>query len=370
MENRLGYVDSLRGFAALAVIYAHTANHYLLNGEISSQVEHNVVSAALSYVDIGKIAVLVFFAISGFVIPYSLFRPSPTPLKSFGLTRFFRLYPVYWVSIFVWVGLVFFMREETTPLGRILINLTMLQQFLGVKNVIELFWTLQIELIFYMFCALLFAMGRLRTCRQIALASALSLAAALALAAARWRLETKLPVALPLSLSVMFWGFLWRRAMVEKLPEARALIGKLTSALFVTLLPVCILAYSRDLGEHETWWRYANTYFAALTLFMLFTTRIRIATPATLFLGRISYSVYLFGVVGQEFAMALHPLLPASTPIHVTVALAMIFTLPIAALTYRWIEMPGVALGKTLRRRAEARAPAGAPGFEQKLNFS
>ena len=40
-----------------------------------------------------------------------------------------------------------------------LANLTMLQQFAGIENVIGLYWTLQIELIFYGLCVLLFCAG-------------------------------------------------------------------------------------------------------------------------------------------------------------------------------------------------------------------
>ncbi len=354
-DKRLGYVDCLRGFAAMAVVYYHTANHYRLAGEIANPIERGVVSLFTEFSDVGKIAVTLFFAVSGFVIPYSLFKPSRTPLRDFAITRFFRLYPAYWISIFIWVAFLWLARGEATPLERILVNLTMLQQFIGVQNVIELFWTLQIELIFYAICAALFAFGFLRSCRQIAWTSAILLVAALTLAAARWHYERKIPVALPLALSIMFWGFLWRRATVEKLAEARRIVAWLTALLFAAVLPICILAYSRDLGEHETWYRYADTYFIALAIFMLFTTRIKVAAPVAIYLGQISYSIYLFGPLGQEGAERLHPLLPAGWPISVTLLLAVALTLPISALVYHMVERPMIELGRHLLRRLKAR---------------
>jgi len=355
MDKRLGYIDSLRGLAAVAVVYFHTAHHYWLAGEVTNPLERGMIGAVADQFDVGKIAVTVFFAISGFVIPYSLFKPSPSPLRDFAITRFFRLYPVYWVSIAVWVAFLALAQGVATPVAQVLVNITMLQQFFGVKNVIELFWTLQIELVFYVLCAVLFALGWLRSCRNIALASALMLLGAVLLAAARWYLQKKLPVALPLALSIMFWGFLWRRAMVERLPEARALVGKLTALIFVALVPVCLLAYSHDFGFHETWYRYLDTYVAALCIFMLCTTRAKITAGATVFLGRISYSLYLFGPLGQEIAMVLRPLLPAGAPVHATIALAVAVTLPIATLTYHLVEKPAIALGRSLKRRLDAR---------------
>jgi peptidoglycan/LPS O-acetylase OafA/YrhL len=360
MDKRLGYIDSLRGFAAVAVVYFHTAHRYWIDGSVQNPLEQAIFGLAADQFDFGKIAVTVFFAISGFVIPYSLFKPSNTPLRDFAITRFFRLYPIYWVSIFVWVGFLAAAQGAVTPLAQIMVNVTMLQQFVGVKNIIELFWTLQIELVFYALCAMLFALGWLRSCRNIALTSVVMLGLALLLAVARWQLQRKLPVALPLALCIMFWGFLWRRAFVERAPEARALIGRLTALLFVTLVPICLLAYSHDFGFHETWYRYLDTYIAALSLFMLFTTRFKVTTAAAVFLGQISYSVYLFGPLGQEFAMALHPLLPANAPIHLTVTLAIAATLAIATLTFYLVEKPAIRLGRQLKKGLNAGRDKGA----------
>ncbi len=355
MEKRLGYLDALRGVAALAVIYAHATAQLMMNGGLHDPIENEIAKFTLVYLDAGKVAVILFFAISGFVIPFSLFKEANAPLQSFAITRFFRLYPVYWLSIFVWVGYSYFSLGKSTPAREILVNLTMLQQFVGVKNVIELFWTLQIELVFYVLCAALFAVGLLKSPRQIAWASILSLACAFVLAAARGFLDQKLPVALPLALSIMFWGFLWRRATIDHAPDARAWVARLTPLIFLAIAPIAVMAYSADHGFHETWWRYANSYLLALTLFILFTTRIKIYAPSALFLGRISYSVYLFGPLGQELAMKAHPFLPQGAPALLTVALAMVLTLPIAATTYRLVEKPAIAMGKSLCRRLQQR---------------
>ncbi len=369
MEKRLGYVDALRGVAALAVIYAHSTAQFMLNGGLHYRVENEIAKFTLVYLDAGKVAVILFFAISGFVIPFSLFRETKAPLQSFAITRLFRLYPVYWLSIFVWVGYSYFSRGESTPAREVLVNLTMLQQFVGVRNVIELFWTLQIELVFYVLCAALFAGGWLRTPRHIAWASIVSLACALALAAARSFLDEKLPVALPLALSIMFWGFLWRRATVDHAPDARAWVARLTPLIYAAIPPISVMAYSTDHGFHETWWRYMNSYLLALTLFILFTTRIKIDAPSALFLGRISYSVYLFGPLGQELAMKAHPYLPKGAPALLAVALAMVLTLPISATTYRLVEKPAISMGKSLRRRLQDRRDALRPAPQREWNL-
>ena len=50
-------------------------------------------------INAGRLGVVLFFAISGFVIPFSIKLAHRYPVREFLLTRFFRLYPAYWLSI-------------------------------------------------------------------------------------------------------------------------------------------------------------------------------------------------------------------------------------------------------------------------------
>ena len=97
--TRLGYIDTIRGLAALAVIYFHVADHLLKTGQAGAGIESVLFVALTRWIDLGKVAVVMFFAVSGFVVPYSLDGRSPTPVRDFAISRFFRLYPVYWLSI-------------------------------------------------------------------------------------------------------------------------------------------------------------------------------------------------------------------------------------------------------------------------------
>ncbi len=97
--ERLGYIDTIRGLAALAVIYFHFAEHLLRTDHVSGVVERGIFVALTQYMDLGKVAVIMFFAVSGFVIPYSFDAKSRTPVRDFAISRLFRLYPAYWLSI-------------------------------------------------------------------------------------------------------------------------------------------------------------------------------------------------------------------------------------------------------------------------------
>jgi len=359
---RLGYVDTIRGLAALAVIYFHFADHLVKTGQAGGGLERVLFQALTQSVDLGKVAVVMFFAVSGFVVPYSLDARSRTPVRDFAIGRFFRLYPAYWLSIPMGICAFYVALDRNLPVSTVLANLTMLQQFAGVENIIGLYWTLQIELIFYGLCVLLFCAGLLQRRRGVAGAAVVMLAAAVLMAVARYHLGKPLPVALPLALAIMFWGTLWRRWHVEGQPEARrAGLGIL--ALIALAIPVIsVLAYGRDLGFGETWYRYTATYWVALLLFALMTTRCRIQAPLFAWLGAVSYGLYLFGPVAQELVIAAARSAGLVVPGHALIAAAMLVALAIAAPVHRFVERPCIRLGRRLiADRSHPGIPKGLP---------
>lgn len=102
----------------------------------------------------GYLGVHFFFMISGFVIELTLER---TPkAKDFIVARFARLYPAYWVSILVTTAVVlaFGLPNREISLTQWLANLTMLNGFVGIPYVDGVYWSLRVELSFYvlMFC--------------------------------------------------------------------------------------------------------------------------------------------------------------------------------------------------------------------------
>ena len=76
------------------------------------------------------------------------------------------------------------------------------------------------------------------------------------------------------------------------------------------------------------------------------------------FYGRISYSFYLLHPLGMLFAYrAINPLAlhawgtPLSLTIIFTTLMAILFTTPLAWLTWLFIETPAIGLGRTLGRQ-------------------
>lgn len=344
-RDRLGYVDSIRGLAALAVIYFHMSRYFIQTGFPMSGIERGAMTLTAYVFDTGKIGVGLFFAVSGFVVPFSLLRGKRHAVRDFCVSRFFRLYPAYWLSIPFGVYFFFVVRGEPFGIAQILVNFTMLQQFVGQPNAIGAYWTLQIELVFYVLCVAIFLLGRLRDPGFLLITGAATVLVALAAGAVRHVTGIGLPIALLLALTLMQFGLLWRFALLEGDRVARR-NAWILAGLFVAAMPaIAALSYHGD-GD---WYRYTITYYAALLLFILFTTRWRIHGRAFRYLGAVSYSVYLLAPVVQEAVVLLvpPPAYPGVSP-HIYVLATMALSVAAASCSYHLIEKPAIALGKRL----------------------
>lgn len=264
-ERRFAFIDTIRGVSAMAVVYLHAANLLARQNIASGSLDLAVIHALTKFTDIGKVGVIMFFAVSGFVIPQTL-MPAPGACRRFFVSRLFRLYPAYWLSIILAVILSIALGSGRLDISTVLVNLTMLQQFVGFPNAIPVYWTLQIELIFYALCVLLFVIGILHN-KQL-LFSILFLIAAVVCAIIRYETHAKIPVAIPLSLSIMFWGSLMREYRISR-DESAGRRCVIMMTLYAALLPViAFTAYDFDAGFEETWYRYVTSYYIAIMLFI------------------------------------------------------------------------------------------------------
>jgi peptidoglycan/LPS O-acetylase OafA/YrhL len=154
-------IDLLRFVAALAVVLFHfTYRGYHANS--LSRVEYPALGEVFKY---GYLGVQLFFIISGYVI---LLSARGKTVGGFFASRVGRLFPAYWVACTCtyvvlrlcspaghaagWPSLL-----SAPSVGVYLLNLTMLQSFLGVPDIDGVYWTLGIELLFYLLVGLLIA---------------------------------------------------------------------------------------------------------------------------------------------------------------------------------------------------------------------
>lgn len=138
---RLTELDALRGIAACVVVLFHYTWRAPLEMPSIETIPWGIAW--------GQYGVELFFAISGFVIFMTLERTRTT--ADFLVSRFARLFPAYWAGIILTSSLVVLL--GATPLipklETVVVNFTMLQGFLYLPSVDGVYWSLTVELAFY-----------------------------------------------------------------------------------------------------------------------------------------------------------------------------------------------------------------------------
>ncbi len=151
-SKRFEFIDVSRAIAALAVFFQHSIE----------SISAGFAGFSSRYFSLGVFGVVLFFLVSGFVIPPTLVKSG---LKKFWIARFFRLYPLYWLVVvfaFLMGAHDPLITSGHSPLVLFLGNATMLQEFMGIPHMLGVFWTLSMELVIYIYCSLLFVFGFLK----------------------------------------------------------------------------------------------------------------------------------------------------------------------------------------------------------------
>lgn len=347
MKRRLDYLDSVRALAAMAVAFFHFAMGL---EPTATGIQQKLLFAVTGGIDIGKVGVVAFFMVSGFVIPISLKfdRPKKVALQDFLIGRFFRLYPAYWLSMALMFFIGFGGSLALCPPRRILLNLTMFQQFVGgtAINMMGLYWTLQIEWIFYILCIALFLSGWLTQPKRLLQTEFVSLAGALLMAAIRFKTHHNLPIAAPLGLCVMLCACLWRMVVFEHRAEAVPSMRLAFASFLLTIPVISRLAYA------DGWIRYTLVYWIAIAGFCLLTTRVKLNWRPLAIIGRASFSLYLLNNFIRSLLIHIAP--PERVTPHAQVLYILVSVL-ISALVaipvYEYFENPCIRLGKMLARK-------------------
>jgi peptidoglycan/LPS O-acetylase OafA/YrhL len=348
--SRLGFLDALRGIAVALVLVQH----------VGEQLVPAVRQLSTSAVQLGQMGVIVFFLCSGFIVPASLERGDPTAargarVRSFWRGRFFRLYPMYWLSLGAAL-LLSAVGRYTPPVGvdarAWAVNAGMVQGLVGLPDAVGVYWSLAFELIFYLAVSLLFLAGLHRRSVLLALLSSLC---CLVLGVLGPLLGHPAPLGL-FCVATMFTGTVvhrWHSGSVGLRTLVLCLAAALaagTGMLAGTLLghddPA--LLGTRSFVPMLCAWVGAYAIFCAgLAL------RHRRPPRWLVRIGVLSYAVYL-----------LHPLVLAAVPrFGGALGTAVVWiglTVALSEVCHRLVERPAIALGRRLTRR-----PRVAPGPER-----
>jgi peptidoglycan/LPS O-acetylase OafA/YrhL len=348
-------VDSLRGLAILGVILVHATT--------CVDNFHGRLRAAAAQ---GHLGVQLFFIVSAFTLFWSLrSRRSQDrrPLLAFFTRRFFRIAPLFYVAIPVYLACPMPNRPMYAPDGigwpHVAATLLFVHGWWPTtfNSVVPGDWSIAAEVTFYLCIPFLFA--RVKTLNAALWLSLLSaVAVGVAVGPVKHRIDLWFPegygwvigqfaqFAFPAQVPVFCMGMALYFVLAEPATPDRPRAGGAVlcaGALATLFAPVSVEALSS----------------LALVVLAIGLARhpVRvIVNPVTRYLGTVSYSAYLWHFWVLEHIR--RPVLAALTagPLHLGPDLqfcglflaTLLATLPIATASYHLIEQPGQSAGKWL----------------------
>lgn len=348
-QVRFQYLDALRGIAAVSVCFHHLFNYISSQKMMSPAANEFIKTSILESFDFGRFGVVLFFLISGFIIPNSL-KPNST-LKKFTITRIFRLYPAFWVTCFLIFLATPYISDQKFSLYQLFANLTMLPKLFHSPEMSGVFWTLFVEILFYFLCAALFQVRVLEKPLFIgAIALTLHAVTPMTVLLNNW-LHVSNPVRfLPYHLSFLFIGSLFRLAMVNKNRQAQIIAPVL---ILCTLMSVPITtgllldspqALESDFVMHNP---AATTYsyFLAIATFLVVTIKKFNFNKLMVDMGKVSYSLYLLHMLCFiVIAKIINPTTLAGGVLYIVVSAVVSFI--VAKASFKFIEEPAIQLGR------------------------
>ncbi|MET9730520.1 acyltransferase [Streptomyces sp. NPDC006458] len=388
---RLGWLDALRGIAALVVAFDHSSSTFMSDFRRELMPEFNT----------SRYGIMVFFLVSGYIIPASLERRGC--VRTFWIVRVFRVYPLWAAVVVVTLVLGLFGVARIRDFGAeeagavAVAHVTLLQELLGTPSLLLVLWTLSYEMAFYLLVVALFTV---RVQRPATVAVTLAVLAAVSVTAGVMPQDSALSGVTGTGPLIAFGSIAMVAAIccASATPPALRVFGGVLGGV-VALVLVCngtvplweslVILAAMFLGtavhraEHgrSTWWHAAGTavvvvvcavwsaywygdgdlftrrgwilafLLAVLTFGIGLALRRRHLPRPLTGLGVISYSVYL-----------VHPVLLAVIAGTIArrwqnnLALEAAFfavLIPLCVLTYRYIEAPCHAYGRRLGRRVQ-----------------
>lgn len=365
--QRLTSLDAVRGIAACAVILSHC---YLTIPETArAAIDASLWSIPLRILHNGRAAVIIFFALSGYVLALPYWRGTQPGYSRFLIKRICRIYLPFAAGLLIAMVLYAITPRDTAHAVSDWFNklwpphcLTpsiLLQHFamLGTRPGMRLnpvIWSLVYEMrISIIFPMLMLLCGRTR----IALAVALIMLVASTKALAALGQDTYPTFAGNVWITFLWTGqiapyFITGILLSKHQGEIAALWERLPKIARVAIVAAPLAIFSTK--QSFTYAKEDALYGlgAALTIVAaLHAPRLRAFLNRGIpqWLGRISYSTYL---IHLPILLALGPLLFGRLPFGIVVAIVVGVSLAAATLMHRLIEVPAIRLGQRLTRRA------------------
>lgn len=351
-DNQFNELQSVRGWMVVLLAIAHAWTRYGKPDWFHT----------LEQLNNGHARVVAFFVLSGYVVTKGLDKNAlnKANVLAFYAKRFFRLYPAMILASFLGLAYVlllhnkfpvadtsgwFATRFQPERTNALWIGLS----FLGLASfLLPPLWTLTIEI--FASAAMPGIALLLRAPRRWYVAvTATTILFALTLG-------PKTPYYVGIYIPAFMFG-----AGISILPESFTAriqgLGNWRWAIFIAALVVCFcVRVVLGTDYHDRYEALVEAFAAAVMFTMIIKSGLDFAflrNRFTVFLGDISYSIYLlhFPVLCiLAMGMELTPLgaLGAVPKLFILAALTVIATIPLAWVSYRVAELPGMAMGRSV----------------------
>jgi peptidoglycan/LPS O-acetylase OafA/YrhL len=290
---------------------------------------------------IGRVGVPVFFVISGFIIPYSMWANKydfPGSWANFMLRRITRIEPPYVLSIFV--TLAVFVVSASLVGNSFSVDWLNVLGHIGYVNIFNLvddkgwilgvYWTLAVEFQYYLVISLLFPLLFLGDIRKNIVSIVLLLF-----------------VSIPIAKWINDEGFIFRHIplFLAGILTFKFSIKRIQLSTYLPLILVVLAAIYYEFGVLYT----LSSIFTCVMIVL----NIDIKFKFMYFLGTISYSLYLmhwtFGVeIFQKSTQYFFPNADNNLKL-VLVFFSVLFSIGLSYLYYIIIEKPAIKWAKALK---------------------
>ncbi|RCH54370.1 hypothetical protein DJ568_13875 [Mucilaginibacter hurinus] len=276
LQKRILELDAFRGIAAVMVV----CFHYVLGTEFKDTV-----------FILGGTGVDLFYIISGYVILMTVERSRGW--KDFVTSRFSRLYPTFWAALLFTSALYLIFKNDVLTARVFIGNSTMVPHILGVPEIDNSYWSLAVEFVFYVLITVILVFRQISKIEAWVavglffcfvfhfISPLLHLDYYLFKVSYRVEFLNQAPL--------FFAGIVFYKMHHEKPTLHRHLL------VICCLLLMCSLHPKGRMLPHisfEGHWTMLGIYFGMFYLF-IYSQMGWIINGVTLFLGKISYSLYL-----------------------------------------------------------------------------
>jgi peptidoglycan/LPS O-acetylase OafA/YrhL len=343
-QQRLVALDSLRFIAAAAVLVQHGVEQ---QGAIGQYI--------VGFLSPGVFGVVLFFLISGFVIPLSAGRNFN--FRSFAIRRVLRIFPLVLVAFAIVAILA---RLTDWPAFQVargatgwdwIANLLLIQDYVGVPPIHGVTWTLNLELAWYTVFALMLWWRGARFAEPLIIVFPILLLLGAVVSVA---IHHRIPLARPGMIYAAAVGCRTYAFQTGAVTAKRLAFDAMT---FIIVMTICnLISFGYFVHPSITMWQAVVPWLLAPFLFLIVTTAPTIRNSGLFdnrllpWLGAMSFSIYLLHPIALAAAEAI-----TTSAWYLPIALGL--TLLFSVIGYRLIELPAVKLSKRLTPRQPMALP-------------